>query len=207
MKRLVIFMISMLLMVPVANAQNKNLQKALQKEYKQKMKEFKKEGWKLFGSTRSLEVELLKHYEKRNEGMGEVMGTASVTDAKHKNLLKSTAEINAFTTYARDCGMQLKGRVVADMGLTDEEKSEFEHVYQAYQGLIEKEIKGELTPSFCVIRENKNFVEMQTFYLVDENAASKAKIRAFENAAKESTIAQKYAKQISDFIQEGSNLK
>ena len=209
MKKIIIMLFSVLLMMPaVSNAQNKALDKALAKEYKQKMKELKKEGWKLFGSTRSLEVELLKHYEKRNEGKGEVVGVASVTDPKHKNLLKSTAEINACTTYARDCGMQLQGRVAVDQGLTDDEKSEFEHVYQAYQGLVEKEIKGELIPSFSLIREvSSNHIEMQVFYLVDEDAASNARIRAFENAKRESEVAQKYAQKVSNFIKEGFDKK
>lgn len=210
MKKFIVLLVSMLLMIPAAsNAQNSNaLSKALKKEYKSKMKEFKKDGWKNFGSTRSLEVVLLKHYEEMNEGKGEVVGLASVSDAKHKNLLKSTAEVNAFTTYARNSGMALRGRVVADLGLTDEEKSEFEHVYQAYEGSVEKEIKGELKPSFSVIRETSdNHIEMQIFYLVDEDAATKARIRAFENAAKESEIAQKYANKVSDFIREGFDNK
>ena len=39
---------------------------------------------------------------------------------------------------------------------------------------------------------------------VDMEAASKARIRAFENAAKESAVAQKYAEQVRAFIKEGS---
>ena len=146
--------------------------------------------------------------DEDSEGKGEVVGLASVSDAKHKNLLKSTAEVNAFTTYARNSGMALKGFIGADMGATDSEKAEFEHVYQAYEGLVEKEIKGELKPSFSVIRETSdNRLEMQVFFLVDEDAATKARIRAFENAAKESEVAQKYANKISDFIREGFNNK
>lgn len=48
----------------MTNAQNKALEKALKKEYKTKMKEYKKEGWKVFGTSRSLEVALLTHYDK-----------------------------------------------------------------------------------------------------------------------------------------------
>lgn len=208
MKKIIILLISMLLMVPAAsNAQNSALNKALKKEYKEKKKEFKKEGWKLFGSTRTLDVALLTHYEKLNklgENGQEVVGIASVTDSKHKNLLKQTAMSNACNTYAKNCGSYVKGRCVNDMGLTDAEKSEFEHFYAAYESRVEKEIKGEMIESFSVIKEVSNKqIDMQLFYIVDEDAATKARIRAFENAAKESEIAQKYASQVSDFIKEG----
>ena len=51
---------AMALMVPSAIAQNnKALGKARKKEYKEKIKTYNKEGWKLYGSSRSVEVALL----------------------------------------------------------------------------------------------------------------------------------------------------
>lgn len=208
MKKIFIFLISMMIMIPaVSNAQNKALNKALKKEYKQKMKELKKEDWKLFGSTRTLEVALLSHYDKLStlgENGTEILGYASISDPKHKNLLKQNAIANACNTYARNTGSHVRGRTVNDMGLTDSEKSEFEHFYAAYEALVEKEIRGELKESFALIKEvNKNQIDMQVFYIVDEDAATKARIRAFENARKESEVAQKYADKVSEFIREG----
>ena len=69
---------------------------------------------------------------------------------------------------------------------------------------MQKELNGELQESFSVIRSNKDgSYEMQTFFVVSENAATRARIRAYENAAKESAAAQKYAKKVSDFVREG----
>lgn len=209
MKKILVMFFAMAMMFPaVSNAQNsKALNKALKKEYKTKMKEYKKEGWKLFGSTRSLDVALLTHYEKLNalgDDATEVLGYATITDGRHKNLLKQYAIANACNTYARNSGSHVKGRVVNDMALTDQEKSEFEHFYAAYEALVEKEIKGELRESFAVIKQvSNNQFDMQLFYIVDEDAATKARIRAFENALKESEVAQKYAQKVSDFIREG----
>lgn len=198
---------AIMVMMPVVTNAKSELQKQRQKEYKMKMKEFKKEGWKLFGSTRSLEVALLTHYEKLDklgEDGAEKMGYATVTDAKHKNLLKQTAISNACNAYARDCGSHVKGRTVNDMGLTDQEKSEFDHFYAAYESLVEKEIRGEMRESFAVIKEvSGKQIDMQVFYIIDEAAATRARIRAFENAKRESEIAQKYAEQVSNFIKEG----
>ncbi len=197
---------AVLLAVPAGMAQNKALQKALNKEKKEKMKEYKKEGWKLFGSSRSLEVALLTHYDKLNE-LGEdgreVVGVAS--RFKSKNVGKQMAANNACLTYAQQAGSSLKGRVVSDMsGDGSDATSEFDHFYAAYERLVEKEIKGEMTPSYTIIRDNGDGTfEMQEYYIVSESAASKARVRALEDALKESEAAQRHADKISGFVREG----
>ena len=195
------------LMMPVVKAQNsKALNKALKKEYKSKMKEFKKEGWKLYGSTRSLDVALLVHYEKLvkdGEEAYEIMGACS--QFKSKNVGHQTCVNNAANLYAQQASRQIKGRIVSDIaGNADDVASEFDHFYAAYESLVQKEINGELQESFSIIRENNNGTfEMQTFFIVSESAATRARIRAYENALKESEAAQKYAQKVSDFVREG----
>lgn len=185
------------------------LAKAQKKEYKQKMKEFKKEGWELFGSSRSLDVALLTHYanlKKEGEDNYEIMGSCS--QFKSKNVGYQTCINNAAVIYAQQAGRQLKGRIVSDIaGNAADASSEFDHFYAAYESLVQKEINGELLESLTVIRDNKDGThEMQTYFIVSESAASRARIRAFENAAKESAAAQKYASRVSDFVQEGFKL-
>lgn len=195
------------LVLPAAVAQNsKALNKAQQKEYKTKMKEFKKEGWKLYGSSRSLDVTLLKHYEKLNKDGDEtyeIMGNCS--QFKSKNVGHQTCINNAANIYAQQAGRKLKGRIVSDIsGNGDDASAEFDHFYAAYESLVQKEINGELQESFSVIKENKDGTyEMQTFFIVSESAATRARIRAYENAAKESAAAQKYAQKVSDFVRQG----
>ena len=111
---------------------------------------------------------------------------------------------NACTIYASQAGSLVKGRVVSDMGAdVDNLTVEFDHFYAAYERAVEKEIRGEMKESFSIIRQNKdNSYEMQTFFLYDEDAALNARIKAFENAAKESVAAQKYADIISKYINE-----
>ena len=193
-------------MTPVVNAQNKTLEKARKKEYKTKMKEYKNENWKLFGSSRSVDVALLTHYDKLNslgDDGREVMGTAS--KFKSKNVGHQMAINNACLTYAQQAGSHVKGRIVSDMaGDGVEADKEFDNFYAAYERLVEKEIKGEMQESYSIIRENGDGTyEMQTYFIVSENAATKARIRALENAAKESAAAQKYAAKVADFVREG----
>ena len=209
MKKLLVILLAFCLTMPVAMGQNnKALQKALKKEYKVKVKEYEKEGWKIYGSSRTLEVALLSHFDKlasEDDVVYEIEGSCS--QFKSKNVGHQTCMNNAGIIYAQQAGKSLKGRIATDMaGDTGNLDAEFDRFYAAYEAMVEKEIKGELQESYCVIREKAGMpgvYEMQAFYLVSENAASKARIRAYENALKESNAAQKYANQVSNFIKEG----
>lgn len=212
MKKIIMLILAVILMVPAVEADNKQLQKALKKEYKAKMKEYKKGKWELFGSSRTLEVALLQHYDQLNslsEDTHEVVGIAS--RFKSKNVGHQQAINNACITYAQQAGSHLKGRVVSDIAANgDDTSAEFDHFYAAYERLVEKEIKGEMTESYSVIRclnpkanEKDREYEMQTFFVINESAATRARIRAMENALKESEAAQRYAQKVSDFVKEG----
>lgn len=208
MKRIIMIILAVILMMPAVEAENKQLQKALKKEYKGKMKEYKKEKWQLFGSSRTLDVALIQHYDQLNnlgEDAREVVGIAS--RFKSKNVGHQQAINNACLTYAQQAGSHLKGRVVSDMaGNGDDSSAEFDHFYAAYERLVEKEIKGEMAESYSIIRcinPKTGEYEMQTFFIVNESAATRARIRAMENALKESEAAQKYAQKVSDFVREG----
>lgn len=190
------------------SAQSKALQKAMKKEYKQKMKEYTKDGWKIFGTSHTLDIALLTHYEKlAKDGTTEVMGTAV---SSNKNIGKEKMLMSACVDYAQKAGSNIKGRIVEDMGsiVSTEELAEFEHFYAAYENNVQAEIKGELRNSYSVFKpveiQGKEAFEFLTYYIVDENEASKARIRAFQNAAKESAVARKYADMVSEFINEGA---
>lgn len=193
--------------VPVETyAQSNVLKKELKKEYKKKIREFKKEGWKISGSSRSIEVALLTHYEKLNdENNRELVG--EVSSGKSANLMSQAAINNACIKYASLAGSYLKGRVVSDGAIdqsSEDGSEEFDKMYQAYERLVSKEIRGEVSESFSIVRDKGNGTkEYKTFFLINEDAASKARIRAWEQAQKESEVAQKYADKVSEFVNEG----
>lgn len=210
MKKVLIALVVLFLSAPVAFAQyDKQLKKEQKKEYKNTIKRYKKEGWKLFGSPRSLEVSLLKYYTKINalEDEEKGYGFVGTSKGKNKNLLHLSALNAASVKYAQMAGQKLKGRIVRDMfNDGDDVSSEFDRFYGAYETLVEKEIKGELQESFSVYRDLGGGVyEMEDYFIVNEEAATKARLRAYENAARESEAAQKYAKQVADFVREGFN--
>lgn len=208
MKRIIMLILAAILLMPAVDAENKQLQKALKKEYKAKMKEYKKGKWEPFGTTRTLEVALLQHYDQLNtlgDDAREVVGIAS--RFKSKNVGHQQAINNACISYAQQAGSHLKGRIVSDIAANgDDTSAEFDHFYAAYERLVEKEIQGEMVESFSVIRcvdPKAGEYEMQTFFIVNESAATRARIRAMENALKESEAAQRYAQKVSDFVKEG----
>ncbi|MBO5832415.1 MAG: hypothetical protein J6Q95_03895 [Alistipes sp.] len=208
MKKLVLFLLAIVMMVPSfeAEAQSKKLLKLQKKEYKEKMKEYRKGGWELFGSSRSLDVALLSHYEKLNalgEDGRELVGIAANFEAKATGV--QWAINDACIKYAQQAGSYVKGRTTADMGGdANRDEAEFNRFYAAYERLVEKEIKGEMSESYSVIRKMKDGkFEIQTYFIVSESAASKARVRAMEDAARETEVAQIYANKVSDFVREG----
>ena len=73
---------------------------------------------------------------------------------------------------------------------------------------VQKEIGAELQESFTIVRPHTkskkcNTYDMQVFFIISEDAATRARVRAYENALKESEAAQRYADRVSQFIQEG----
>ncbi len=192
--------------VQAQSAYSKQKAKEQKKEYKQKVKRYAQEGWQIFGSSHTLEVALLTHYEALENG--ETTGITGFATSTNKNIGKDKLMMSACTSYAQMIGSNLKGRIVEDMAstLSTEELSEFEHFYAAYENKVKAEIRGELRLSYSVYKQTtvqgKSAYEFEAYYLIDEAAASKARIRAFHNAAKESAVAQKYADQVSKFIEE-----
>ncbi|MBO7589788.1 MAG: hypothetical protein J6T18_10250 [Bacteroidaceae bacterium] len=209
MKRILILLIAAVLAVPVMNVSAQNLSKALKKEYKAKMKQLKKGKWELYGSSRTLDVTLAKFYEalEADGNVREIMGSAS--RFKSKTVGHQSAINDACRTYAQQCGSFVKGRIESDMASDVLNlNNEFDHFYAAYERLVEKEIQGELQEKFSLIRQidkdgGDPVYEMQTYFIVDENAASKARVRAYEQALKESEAAQKLGSRISEFVKAG----
>lgn len=207
MRKLLVILLATLLVAPVENASAQKMSRAIKKEYKTKMKQLKKEKWELYGSSRTLDVTLAKYYQELDskENVREIMGNAA--KFKSKTVGHQSAINDACRTYAQQCGSIVKGRIDSDLASDGEDvNSEFDHFYAAFERLVEKEIQGELVEKFSLIREidkDGPTYEMQTYFLVDEEAASKARIRAYEQAVKESEAAQKMATKIGDFVKAG----
>ena len=202
MKKIIMFLMAAF-MLSVVPATAQELSKSGKKALKAKVKEFNKEGWKIFGSTSTLDYALERHMIKmQSEDAIEVPGIAS--SFKSKNVGKQMALNSAMTNYASMMDSEIKGKVVSDMqGDGECSETEFEKFYAAFKRSVQTTIKDELKESFSIIRDKGNGTsEMQTFFIVDKHAASQARVRALEQAGKESVAAQLYAKVVQKFIEE-----
>ena len=202
MKKIIMFLMAAF-MLSVVPATAQELSKSEKKSLKAKVKEFKKQGWQIFGSTSTIDLALEKHMLKlQSDDAIEVPGTAS--SFKSKNVGKQMALNSAMTYYASMMDSEIKGKVVSDMqGDGEFSETEFEKFYAAFKRSVQTTIKDELKESFSIIRDKGNGTsEMQTFFIVDKKAASQARVRALEQAGKESVAAQLYAKVVQKFIQE-----
>ena len=202
MKKIIMFLMAAF-MLSVIPATAQELSKSEKKSMKAKVKEYKKQGWQIFGSTNTIDLALEKHMIKmQSEDAIEVPGTAS--SFKSKNVGKQMALNSAMTYYASMMDSEIKGKVVSDMqGDGEFSETEFEKFYAAFKRSVQTTIKDELKESFSIIRDKGNGTyEMQSFYIVDKKAACKARMRAIEQAAKESVAAQIYAKGIEKYLNE-----
>lgn len=206
MKKLVMMMAALWLAfgaMAAAPELTKQQQKLVNKEVKAKMKEYKKEGWKVFGSTRTLEGMLTRHLselEAAGDDAFEIVGYAN--NFKSKSVGHQQAVNNACITYAGQAGSSLRGNITTDIKANgSDEADEFEHFYAAYQRLVEREIKDEMKESIALIRDMGNGAyEMQVYFIVGQDSAAKARQRAAEAAMKDSEIAQKHSATISDYV-------
>lgn len=193
-----------LLIVPMAFSADteKQLKKAREKEKKEVLKRYKKEGWKPLSSAHSVEVLLLEHYNRLNQpNCREENGVS--TRSKSKAIGEQMAMNQAYINYAQSAEQTVRGLVASEMNGNDVNvDAELNNFYAAYKREVEREIRGSLEKSFSVFRENPDGTfEVQTYFVVNEDEASKARIRAFENAIKESEAAQRHAQKIMDFVE------
>lgn len=202
MKKIIMFLMAAF-MLSVVPATAQELSKSAKKSLKAKVKEFKKQGWQIFGSTNTLDYALERHMLKmESEDAIEVPGIAS--SFKSKNVGKQMALNSAITNYASMMDSEIKGKIVSDMqGDGEFSETEFEKFYAAFKRSVQTTIKDELKESFSVMRDKGNGTyEMQSFFIVNKTAASQARVRALEQAGKESVAAQLYAKVVQKFIEE-----
>lgn len=182
----------------------KNNEKTAWKFAKKQAAEMTKQGWKVDGSMTMEEAfynhKLKLQAENVDEIIGNVQGSMST---KTLNQAQQWGTTNACISYSKQAGMMLRGRITAEIAAGVDAAS-LDNLYEGYEALVQKHIQGELKRSFGVYREKKDgTIEYKAYYVVDEDAASKARMRAMENMLKESEFARKHAEDISKFVQEG----
>lgn len=177
-------------------------EKICNKNAKERAKQFKKDGYEIMGSL-PLQDALYKHFAKLEMGASEGIGNGH---SKSLNNGRQMCMTYAMAEYASKAVSQIKGRSVTDSygnEVDTENDDEFARFYAAYERLTQKEIKDELQESFTVMRENPDgSYDFRMFFTVDEDKALARRQKALKAATEETNLAQNYAKQVSEFINE-----
>lgn len=204
MKRIVAITVLCFAVVFSAVAQP-NLEKALWKTAKKTAKEMTSEGWRVDGS-KPLESILFNHYQKladenNHEIIGNVVGNTSVTTL---NQAQQWATTMACVSYAKSAGQNVRGRLTSEVGAGVAGAASADSFYEGYESTVEKEIRGELKKSFGIYLEKKNGgIDYKAYYIVNEENAHKARIRAMQMTMAESEFARVNAEKISEFVRKG----
>lgn len=189
----------------LSKKQQKQLQKAKNNEFKDKIKEYGKEGWKLSGSSRSLEVALLEHYEKLGqEGNKEFVG--EVSQCNSINVCKQFAISNAQNAYASLASSAIKGRVANMVDGNAIGGEEIDRLIAAYEKQVTSDVGGALTESYAIVKENGTSKEYKIFFILNEDKARESRAKAMERSLKETKISIETANEISKFVNEGFNI-
>ena len=204
MKKIIMILMALCLVAPAAFSQalTPKQEKIINKNAKDRAKQYKKDGFEVMGSL-PLQDALYKHFAKMELGATEQMGNGH---AKSLNNGRQMCLTYAMSEYASKAASQIKGRSVTDSygnEVDTENDPEFARFYAAYERLTQKEIKGELQESYTVMKKNADgTTDFRMFFLIDEDKALARRQKALKDAVAETNLAQNYAKQVSEFVNE-----
>lgn len=202
MKKIISLMLLSVIVIASAVAQPKNSDKGLWKTAKKEAKRLKKEGWKVDGSL-PLENQLFNHYKKladsdNQELIGNVYGNTSVQTL---NQAQQWAASMVCVSYAKQAGQTIRLGLAGEDGAGVNGGPSADSFYEGYEGKVEKEIQGEIKRSFSLYKEKDGGgIDYKAYYIINEENAHKARLRAMQMAMEESEFARANAERISEFV-------
>lgn len=159
MKKVLLF--GILLFVMSLSASSQITDKALKKEYKETLKRFRKEGWKVYASSQSLDEGFERYYTKRqNEGGTPILGRG---DGSNNNMANTKARVEAVREYAS----QLETKIEAETRISLSGAEDAQHFRSIVKSKTEQCIRG-MSPVLSLSRKvDSGKYEMLLYYLVD----------------------------------------
>ena len=169
-------------------------------EWQAVMEEQRRDGWERVNISRSHEALVRAHIEKASQPNTQEI--AVLINCNIVSVCASNARTEAARVYAQRASSFVRERSLGDENLNQANlREEFAKFYTAYEVLVQAEVSNVLELSYDVIRRSTN--EYRAFFTVNEERASAARLRAMEQALRETQAAQRYAREISRFVQEG----
>lgn len=199
MKKFIILAVALLVAAAPLGAQTKKELKSVKSEAATAAKSIKKEGFKML-ELGDIQTRLGQYFLKVNSGCTQIVGISE--NCISANLAKVVALNNAANEYASNAGGIVRGRITSDMSSMADEQ--IDAIVAAYERIVYKEIQGELVPYVSLLKSRKKGgYDARIYCLVDQDGAHQARLRAMERALEETSLAQRYGSQVSDWIDEG----
>lgn len=181
MKKIIFVLLAMLTTSVSLHAGNPT-ESNIKKMVKAKLKELKKEGWTVFGTALPLDAALSNYYQayfKLGDNGCEQMGNGS--ESENKTILHAKAVADAMRGYSTKASNNVSAETTD--ALNSISGKDLEDFRSTYESKVRKNISSQLKEYYSIIRPSqtiKGCYEMQTFFLVDEREAVKARLQAMK---------------------------
>ena len=203
MKKIFMYSLLLLTMVFGASATVMAQSKALQKDVKKRVKELKKEGWTMLGSTTTMDYAVMKYrtyIEGDEDNRIELIGIAVGANPK---IGRENAVMTGIANYAARAKAQVVGKVKSLMSsdaskVSDEEIDKFG---AAYESGVNTKIAGLVKQHFVLVRDKDGKKEFNAFMSIDESAAKKAREEAAKEARRKTAV-EDLSEEVDKFIGE-----
>lgn len=215
MRKITLLLFLLLVGLMPGIAQQKGLSskelKSIEKESKKMAKEYAKDGWKISGGVTTLEAALIEHKRKLKEDKGNRTLVSYANNCRSMNVCRQAALNNAALEYATKVSSQIEGKIAGGAGLDasdPEGAAEYDRMKSGYINRVSQVIKGDLEESFTLVRKTEQGLnDLQVFFLINENTVQKKRLRAWENAVKDSNLSSEFAKSVEEFVKEEPKLE
>lgn len=173
-------------------------------ELNELVNQWTKEGWKVHGSTRTLRGALQQHYGRlaANPDLMERIGTA--TNCTSVTVCRLAALNSAGLDYAMAVADEVKGIFGRDLSVNESGGEEYNRFYVSFAGKIEAQIHGQLEESFALIKMENGKNQYKIYFLMDRNAAKKARLSALEDAIRESEQGMEVTVKAKKYLEEST---
>lgn len=178
--------------------------KALEKDVKKRVKELKKEGWKLQASATTLDYAMLKYRTYLEEDEENRIPLTGIAEGKNLKIGRENAIMNGITSYAGRAKAQVVGKMKSLMSsdAASASEEEIDKFGAAYEAGVNAKIGGLVKQHFVLIRDMDNgHKEFNVFMSIDETQAKKAREEAALEAKKKAALGD-LSEQVKDFIGE-----
>ena len=178
--------------------------KALSKDVKRRVKELKKEGWKMQASTTTLDYAMLKYRTYMEEDEENRIAISGIAEGKNLKIGRENAIMSGIASYASRAKAQIQGKTKGLISADNREASseESDRFAAAYEMGVNAKIGGLVKQHFVLVRDMENGKkEFNVFMSLDEAKAKQAREEAAEEAARKANL-KGLSEEVKEFIGE-----